>query len=129
MEQVGYGALAVAVLALAGQVLLVRVEQARDVAAPPSGPDRVIAPTVLPEGLSWADGPGQVLTIVSEPDGADVTIDGQPYGQTPFSSDFPACASGQLKVGVERRGHQRVSFEVPCRSGQTSVRAVLKKTR
>ncbi len=96
--------------------------------------ERVLGPRVapvvdrvpLPEILRPRPARGFLVRVVSEPGGAEVSIDGEPRGRTPLFANVHCEADQEVPIIVEKPGHPPWRRTVPCRvGGELTVRARL----
>ncbi|MFT3706703.1 MAG: PEGA domain-containing protein [Archangium sp.] len=85
----------------------------------------MITPTVAQEGLTYTAGP-ELLFVDTTPASAQVLLDGQALGDTPYSSNL-SCRGGAAKLEVKKAGYQSVSFDLSCGKGTARVSVSLKR--
>jgi hypothetical protein len=92
-------------------------EEPLDETGAPARVDGAAAPAVPAGRPGTAPAAAQAgrLTVQSTPAGADVSVNGQPRGQTPLALDLPL---GRYKVAVSRAGHRTESREVTISSAR-----------
>ncbi len=87
----------------------------------------VITPAPAREGVTVIPGTGRLLLVDSTPDGAALTLDGQPLGETPFSSDFRCDEAKPAVLEVKKPGYAPARFALDCVSGSTRVSVTLRR--
>ena len=84
----------------------------------------------LPRLLRPAAAKGFMVRVVSEPQGARVSIDGSARGTTPLFANVACEEAQEVAVVVEKENHPRWRRVVPCRlGGELTIRARLEESR
>ena len=121
-------ALLLAVAVVTGSVLRYRLSAApkpQGLVEPDPLQGTVIVPGVETEGLTYASGP-ELLFVDSTPGGADVWLDGQNLGPTPYSTNL-SCDGAPRALELKRGGYHSATFAIECGRGTARVSATLKK--
>lgn len=129
LELIAGIALLAAALVLTGSVLMQRLKTApksstSDEVDPLKG--NIIVPGVASEGLTYSNGP-ELLFVDSTPGGAEVVLDGQNLGPTPYSTNLTCASGASRQLEVKKSGYASAKFAVECGHGTARVSATLKR--
>ncbi|MDI7267126.1 MAG: PEGA domain-containing protein [Myxococcota bacterium] len=58
------------------------------------------------------------LSVITDPPGAAVSLEGEPFGTTPFGDDI---AAGEWNVGIDLDGHQSILRRIVVAAGESKV--------
>lgn len=58
------------------------------------------------------------LSVITDPPGAAVSLEGEPFGTTPFGDDI---AAGEWTVGIDLDGHQPILRRIVVAAGESKV--------